>query len=101
MTKERMNDRLVSTDAVMQSICEEYNRRFLAGDRGGLKLAWIEKAVNDTPTFSAPSAQSEIIRCKDCKYSEHWYRDKQRCFLWSENGIDVYDDGFCNYAERK
>lgn len=46
-----------------------------------------------------PSAQS-IIRCKDCKHSEHWYRDRCRCFLWSEYGIGVFDDGFCNYAER-
>lgn len=48
-----------------------------------------------------PSAQPEIIRCKDCKHSEHWYRDKARCFLWHETGIDVFEDGYCNYAERK
>ena len=48
-----------------------------------------------------PSAQPEIIRCKDCKHSEHWYRDKARCFLWVECGIDVWEDGFCNYAERR
>lgn len=48
-----------------------------------------------------PSAQPEIVRCKDCKYSEHWYRDRRRCFLWSEDGVSVFDDGFCNYAEMK
>ena len=48
-----------------------------------------------------PSVQPEIIQCKDCKYSEHWYRDKRRCFLWVEDGIDVFDDGFCNYAKRR
>lgn len=48
-----------------------------------------------------PSAQPEIVRCKDCKHSEHWYRDKRRCFLWNEAGIDVFEDGFCNYAERR
>lgn len=48
-----------------------------------------------------PSAEPEIIRCKDCKNSEHWYRDRRRCFLWSEDGVSVFDDGFCNYAERK
>lgn len=46
-----------------------------------------------------------VIRCKDCKHSEPWYRDRRRCFLWNENGIDVFDDGYCNYgkikAERK
>ena len=48
-----------------------------------------------------PPVQSEIIRCKDCKHSEFWYRDKRRCFLWHEEGIDVFEDGFCNYAERR
>jgi len=48
-----------------------------------------------------PSAPQEIIRCKDCKYCEHWYRDKGRCFLWCETGIDVFEDGFCNYAGRR
>ena len=43
----------------------------------------------------------ELIRCKDCKHSEHWYRDKRRCFLWHEIGIGVFEDGYCNYAERK
>ena len=48
-----------------------------------------------------PSAQPEIVQCKDCKHSEPFYRDKRRCFLWHEEGIDVFDDGFCNYAERR
>lgn len=42
-----------------------------------------------------------LIRCKNCKNSEHWYRDRRRCFLWSEDGVSVFDDGFCNYAERR
>lgn len=50
---------------------------------------------------NVPAAQPEIIRCKECKHSEHWYKDKRRCFLWHESGIDVFDDGFCNYAKRK
>lgn len=48
-----------------------------------------------------PSAQPDIIRCKDCKYCEHWYADKGRCFLWHEGGIDVFEEGFCNYAKRR
>ena len=43
----------------------------------------------------------EAVRCKDCEHSENWYRDKRRCFLWSESGIGVFDDGFCNYAGRR
>ena len=51
--------------------------------------------------MSFANAQPEIIHCKDCKHSEHWYRDKARCFLWHEQGIDVFEDGYCSYAERK
>ena len=51
--------------------------------------------------YSVPSAQPEIIRCKDCKHGEHWYRDNARCFLWHDTGIDVFEDGFCSYAERR
>ena len=46
-------------------------------------------------------ALKSIVRCKDCKHSEYWYGDKSRCFLWHETGIDVFDNGFCNYGKRK
>lgn len=48
-----------------------------------------------------PSAQPEIVRCKNCEYSEHWYGDKCRCFLWVDDGISVFDDGFCNYGKAR
>lgn len=56
---------------------------------------------------SIPAADVvEVVRCKDCKYSEHWYRDKRLCRLWygeekPSAPIDVFDDGFCNYGERR
>ena len=48
-----MKDGTVSRAAVMQSLTREYNRR-RTGD--GLKLAWIEKAVNEVP---------EVKTCED------------------------------------
>lgn len=59
------------------------------------------KSIIGDVMLELPSAQPEIIRCKDCKYCEHWYADKGRCFLWHEDGIDVFEEGFCNYAERR
>lgn len=62
----------------------------------------IEKAVNALPT-----AQPEIIRCKDCK---HFTRDipcveghYDGCDEWTDNGneIMVAEDDFCSYAERR
>ena len=43
---------------------------------------------------------TEIVMCKDCRYSEHWYGNRRRCFLWNEDGVSVFDDGFCNYGEK-
>ena len=60
----------------------------------------LKKEWENTPITVLP-VQPEIIRCKDCKNSEHWYRDRRRCFLWSEDGVSVFDDGFCSYAERR
>ena len=45
--------------------------------------------------------QPEIVHCGDCEYSEYWYRDKVRCFLWHESGIDVFEDGYCNYGKKR
>ena len=43
----------------------------------------------------------EVVRCKYCEHSKEWYGDKRRCFMWHESGIDVFEDGFCNYGKRK
>lgn len=67
----------------------------------GTLLDEVSESIAIDILLDLPSEQPEIIRCKDCKYSEHWYRDKRRCFLWVEDGIDVFDDGFCNYAKRR
>ena len=45
---------LITRDAVMRSLAKEYNERW---DEKGLKLAYIEKAVNDTPSPWIPVAE--------------------------------------------
>ena len=42
----------------------------------------------------------EVVRCKNCANSKHWYADKRRCFLWCESGIGVHDNDYCSYGER-
>lgn len=44
-----------------------------------------------------PSADVvEVVRCKDCKF---WDSDCIWCNLWGNT--QEYDDGYCNYGERK
>ena len=45
--------------------------------------------------------EQELVRCKDCKHSHPWYADKSICELWADTGVDVFNDGFCSYGERK
>lgn len=68
-------------------------------DLKGQRIPTWEEVYNAMQDL--PPAEPEIIHCKDCKNSEHWYRDRCRCFLWYEDGIGVFEDGFCNYAERR
>lgn len=60
-------------------------------------VQWLLEYIDALPPVDAV----EVVRCKNCKHAEHWYGDKSRCFLWHEGGIDVFDDGYCSYGERK
>ena len=56
----------------------------------------VYKVLNDMP-----SAQPEIVRCKDCEYGEQdeygrWYCRSFGCQVGDEDG-----SGFCSDAERK
>ena len=44
-----------------------------------------------------PSAQPEIIRCKDCKYAK--WDDERRDYIC--NGRAVWENHYCGYAKRK
>lgn len=53
-------------------------------------------------SLSLPTKDIELVICKHCKHSEHWYGDKGICYLWNEDhGNSVFLDGFCNYGERR
>lgn len=49
----------------------------------------------------------EVVRCKDCKYAEHWHNDELDCRCpnapWSsdEYAILINKNDYCSYGERK
>ena len=46
-----------------------------------------------------PSAEPEIIYCKDCKYYEPWDDNADNwCFAW---GNTTAEFSYCSYAERR
>ena len=71
--------RLVEAEDLMRCITKEYNRR-RTGD--GLRLAWIEKAVNDAPT---------IEERKRGEWIEENRRPKSMMFYCSECHRTAYD----------
>lgn len=78
--------RLIDADVLKKDLTRFYDGEVVA-----------RKLIDEQPTVDAV----EVVRCRDCKNSEHWYADRRRCFLWHENGVSVFDGGFCNYGERK
>lgn len=46
-----------------------------------------------------PSAEPEIIRCKDCKDYRRWI-DTDICFC-DKSEVEVTDNDFCSKAERR
>ena len=52
-----------------------------------------------------PSAQPEIIRCKDCKWYElPSHRITENCVKWWKNNgvlLPIKPTDFCSYGERK
>ena len=55
----------------------------------------VYKVLNDVP-----SAQPEIIRCKDCKYSD---TDNTLgvMFCWRVSYHEASEEGFCSWAKRR
>lgn len=100
----RMDDYISrkSVTAGLDYIINELNK-LITDDSPNDGYTDIKKQVEEIKrgVLNIQPAQPELIRCKDCKYSEHWYKDKTRCFLWHETGIDVFEDGYCNYAKRR
>ena len=41
----------------------------------------------------------DIATCGECKHSKEWYGDRRLCYLWAEEGIPVFENGFCNYGK--
>ena len=74
------------------------------------KIAWenwhetrpsAERIIEDLKEL--PSAQPEIIRCKECKWSD-WYTSvdgKRYCYCMETGNGGRTENDFCSYAERQ
>jgi len=80
---------LISRQAAIKTAIEWYDTHF----RDGESVAGLATGLKNLP-----SAQPEIIRCKDCK---HHYAKSLLCKVWSKYGtVATLDTDYCSYAER-
>lgn len=108
--EESMED-LISRKAAIDALdqifdrCEEIEAHLPEGDpdRTGYKM-YPDYMTVWKYLHQLPSAQQEIVRCKDCKYQR---KGQNECEEWNLCGYrpwqytPITDEHFCSYAERK
>ncbi len=91
-------DDLISRQAATDALRKMQTYKLFSGD----DMLLIDQAGAMTELMLLPIAQSEIIRCKDCKYGV--VDDPEIPFLrfCEYNGQDWNDENhYCGHAERK
>lgn len=93
MGRIKMDD-LISRKAVIE-LCDWYKREYSEVE------IYFQKFSEELKEL--PSAQLEIIRCKDCKYLTEHYDMVENAPYWScsEWDSETDYDGFCHCAERR
>lgn len=95
-----MNDDLISRQAAIEVIdavfpVDPMKSEYAQGIACGAALA-------KTYVEQLPSAQPEIIRCKDCKdYQTDWETRYPNMHYCATMDSAMPEDGFCSYAERR
>ena len=77
---------LINRQAAIDAVSNMLRRKFgIGGDLAEITLAEL------------PSAQPEIIRCKDCRYNA----SSHKCLQPDSFFLVPTDDFYCGYAERR
>ena len=88
----------------IDKLCTDLMERWDIADKRKEELVKQVMADIVTPiVVSQPTIETEIVRCKDCRYmTEHYDTDGNvpywTCSEW-DSGTDY--NGFCHYAERR
>ncbi len=83
-------DSHVSREAVIEAISDEL-------DRIDHVPQWVFDRLENR-IKRLPSAQPEIVRCKDCRY---YNSEEKECLDLMGHGRRWEEDDFCSFAERR
>ena len=98
-TKERTETHGVCLDAISRQAAQRlFGKALTYKERNG-KLTWTTSEVKQWIADcieQLPSAQPEIIRCRECKFASG---DSRICMKFDHSPIGELD--FCSFAERR
>ena len=98
-----MKDDTISRQAAMVAITERMGK--VTNPCGSGEAFWEGLCIARSIVGDLPSAQPEIIRCKDCKYNYGLTHNGEFnpndivCAFFDTDGMQCCD--FCSYAERR
>jgi len=85
----------ISRQAAIEAMAELQGRAYTKAELKGISKAW--KRIKQLP-----SAQPEIIRCRDCKH--YYFADnripQEQRYVCDLNGDRWKSDDYCSFAER-
>ena len=92
--------RLVDADALIKqiedNICKKCRKR--KDDYKGVRCRACQYGDEKDDIDSAPTAQTEIIRCKDCRFYRPMIDQDDLC---DYRQMQVFEDDYCSRAERR
>ena len=62
-----------------------------------VELPTVLDIISEQPTADV----QEIVRCKDCNYFSKATVNKKGFLICSVSGMEITDNDFCSYGERK
>lgn len=97
-------DRRAAIDAIIEDkICDDLLKIMIALGHGN-KAETLNMTCDRHAKMlmSLPSAEPEIIRCKDCKdYQTDWETSCPNRHYCATVDLTMPEDGFCSFAERR
>ena len=89
-----MNDDLISRQEIRKAMYHEAMETYTLEQKWD-SGCWIRYKLFERVLEALPPAQPELIRCKDCRYSNEGECEHKLGLIVAN------DENFCSYAERK
>ena len=86
----------IGTDCISRKAAIDALRNYLVGKNVPCDGTLMARLIENEVVNKLPSAQPEIIRCRECKFASG---DSRICMKFDHSPIGELD--FCSFAERR